>query len=116
MNKLVHFELTADDVTGTAKFYETVFGWTSSPTPFAQGYQLLDLGQGSPVSGAVMDKKYAAQPAILWFDVASIEDTVEVIVKAGGRQVNEKQTLPGQAHVIYVADPNGTLFGLRQPL
>lgn len=113
MTRIAHFEITAKDVERTAQFYHQVFGWKTSPSQFIPGYVLLDLVDTD--AGAVMDRSYQSQPTIIWFEVASIDATVGAIVAAGGRTINEKQSLPGIGELIYVADPEGTVFGLKQP-
>lgn len=115
MTRIVHFEITAADVEATARFYSAAFGWSASPSPFVPGYQLLDLKQAEGTTGAVMEKRYQSQPAIVWFEVASIDETLAAVVRAGGRAVNDKQVLPDVGQLLYIADPAGTIFGLKQP-
>lgn len=65
MSKLVHFELTGDDVGGLTRFYGKVLGWSGSPSPYVPDYNVLDLRNGGALTGAVMTRKYQNQPAIL---------------------------------------------------
>lgn len=95
MTRIAHFEITARDVEGIARFYQRVFGWKTSPSQFVPGYVMLDLVDTE--AGAVMDRSYQAQPTIIWFEVSSIEDTVANIVAAGGHKINEKQHCPVSA-------------------
>jgi predicted enzyme related to lactoylglutathione lyase len=117
MSRLVHFELTGDDVSGLTQFYCRIFGWSGSPSPYVPDYDVIDLGGGGgAITGAVMARKYQRQPAILWFEVPDLDAVVAKVSAAGGRAVNRRNTIPGLADVIYVADPEGTVFGLRQPI
>jgi predicted enzyme related to lactoylglutathione lyase len=113
MTKIAHFEITSPDPRATAEFYKTVFGWRVTDSQFIPGYYLLELVDNE--GGAVMDRKYQSQPTIIWFEVDDIDAYVGAITKAGGKAVNEKQSMPGVGHLIYVADPAGTVFGLKQP-
>lgn len=113
MPKVTHFEITATDVAATAEFYGRVFGWKTGPSEFIPGYVLLGLGTSE--GGAVMERKYHNQPTIVWFEVDDLDATIEKVVAAGGRAVNAKQSLPGVGDLVYVADPEGTVIGLKQP-
>jgi predicted enzyme related to lactoylglutathione lyase len=113
MTKIAHFEITSPNPEDTAKFYSTVFGWPVTNSQFMPDYYLMELRDNE--GGAVMDRKYQAQPTIIWFEVDDIDAHVRAITNAGGKAVNEKQSMPGVGHLIYVADPAGTIFGLKQP-
>ncbi len=113
MTKLVHFELTSADAEMTAKFYSDILGWTAEPSPFVPDYQLLTGENGA--TGAVMSDRYQSQPAILWFEVPDIDLALTAIAGNGGKQAGEINTIPGQGRLVYASDPNGTLFGLKQP-
>jgi hypothetical protein len=115
MTRIVHFEIAAGDTAATVGFYSAVFGWPTYPSPFVPEYHMMDLGEPGGATGAVMGSKYCSQPAIVWFEVASLDDTLAAVARAGGTQINEKQTLSGIGHLVYAADPTGTVFGLRQP-
>lgn len=114
MAKLVHFELTSTDPGATAAFYARVLGWKAAPSPFVPDYQLLTAPHG--VSGAAMSSRYQPQPAILWFEVEDIEACLATVTAAGGKQAGNINTIPGEGMVVYVSDPNDTVFGLKQPL
>lgn len=114
MTRLVHFEITGDDSARLARFYADQFGFSASPSPFAPDYHLLD-GASNGISGAVMARRYHRQPAILWFAVDDLDTALRAIAEAGGKGIGERNTIPGQGHVQYAADPEGNVFGLKQP-
>lgn len=113
MAKLVHFELTSSDSARTAAFYSSILGWEAAPSPFVPDYQLLSGPEGN--KGAVMSDRYQAQPAILWFEIENLEATLAAVIDAGGSQAGTISTIPGEGRVVYATDPNGTVFGLKQP-
>lgn len=113
MTSVVHFEITAANVGATAAFYTSALGLSAMPSPFIPGYTLLAGDQG-PL-GAVMDQKFQAQPVIIWFGVTDIEASLAKVKAAGGSQVGDINTIPNEGRVAYAADPNGTIFGLKQP-
>ncbi len=41
MLRIAHFEITSDDVDGTAAFYAKILGWTAEPAGFIPNYTML---------------------------------------------------------------------------
>ena len=116
MGRIIHFELTVDDPQASARFYEAAFGWQSEPSPFLPEYLTSLTGEGAGIDGAVMSSRYQQQPVILWIEVDDLAASVAAVESAGGHAVGEVNDIPGQGAVTYVADPQGLLYGLRQPL
>jgi uncharacterized protein len=116
VGRIIHVEITAADVWRATDFYAEVFGWKTENSPFVDGYVLADTGTGDGIDGAIMTRGYQEQPTVVWVQVDDIDTTVQAVRRAGGSTVNEKNTIPGVGHVIYVRDTEGTVLGLRQPL
>ena len=116
MGRIIHFEITAEAPEAVTRFYADAFGWHSEASPFLPGYHVVDTGEGSGISGAVMSREYRQQPAILWLEVDDVHASVAAVEAAGGRHEGEVSEIPGQGLVTYVSDPGGTLLGLKQPL
>jgi uncharacterized protein len=115
MGRVIHFEITADDVERCAAFYSGAFGWKTEASPFAEGYLLADTGDGPGIDGAVMSRTFSDQPAIVWIDVDDIAAAIAAAKAAGGSAVGDTNTIDGQGQVGYVRDTEGNLVGLRQP-
>ena len=115
MGNVVHFELTSGDLARKSAFLEGAFGWSATSSPFIDDYLLLDTGSGEGIDGAVMSSAYRAQSVIIWTIVPDIEKTLVDVVAAGGAQAGETATIPGRGQLCYVTDPEGVLFGIRQP-
>lgn len=113
MSRLVHFEITGTEPEKLAKFYAKALSVRSEPSAFVQGYHML-VGDG-PL-GAVMDRAHKSQAAIAWFEVDDLDAAVARVTAGGGAVAGERNTIPGEGMVQYVADPEGTVFGLKQPL
>jgi len=47
-------------------------------------------------------------------DVPSIDEFIKKIVKAGGKVVAKKTTVPGVGYMAYCADTEGNVFGTMQ--
>jgi predicted enzyme related to lactoylglutathione lyase len=117
MGRVVHFEITADDVARARKFYE-IFGWEmkDSGMPGAE-YWLASTGDGEPgIDGAIMPRSYKPQPVIHWIGVDDLDAMVEAVKEAGGHVIGEKQTVPGIGDTIYAVDTEGDTFGMIEPL
>ncbi len=118
MGRVVHFEITADDVARARAFYE-IFDWkiTDSGTP-GMDYWLAHTGEEGEMgtSGAIMPRSYNSQPAILWIGVDDLDAATHRVVAAGGSIVGERQTVPGTGDTIYAKDTEGNTFGMIQPL
>lgn len=113
MAKLVHLEITADDVSATSRFYAHALGVEATPSPFIPDYMLL-IGETGQL-GAVMDRAYQQQPVIPWFEIENLDARLAAVMDAGGRPVGKINTIPGKGRLTYVADSNGTIFGLMEP-
>ncbi len=117
MPRIVHFEITADDVERARKFYE-IFGWeiTSSGMPGVD-YWLAHTGEGAMgINGAIMPRAYNPQPVINWVGVEDLDAMIDNVRAAGGKVIGEKQAVPGIGDTIYASDTEGNTFGMIQPL
>jgi uncharacterized protein len=117
MNRPVHFEILSDKPEAAAEFYREVFGWKFASWEGPQGYWLVDTGaEGTPgIHGGLMHRHFP-QPVINTISVESLEETRAKVEKAGGRTVQGPNEIPGVGTHVYCEDPDGTLFGLLQPV
>src|SRR6266705_861876 len=84
-NRIVHFEIPANQPEALTKFYSDLFGWkfqkAALPGP---EYWLCDTGpEGPGINGAVMQRQHAQQPWMNYVDVASIDAAIDKATKAG---------------------------------
>jgi len=135
MNRVVHFEIMADDLDRAQKFYEACFGWTfqgmgqeyggyrvimtgPGPDEMAKGVAMQDVG----INGGMM-KRNAPVPqdgmspnaftAII--GVANIDEAIKKIDAAGGKPQTDKIDVPGVGQLRYYKDTEGNIFGIIQP-
>lgn len=116
MGRMVHFEITADDMDRATQFYK-IFDWdiTESNTP-GINYSLAHTGKSEiGIDGAIMSKTYKNQPSIIWIAVDDIEVMMKKVVKAGGSLAGEKHDIPDIGYTTYVKDTEGNIIGLIQP-
>jgi len=133
MNRVVHFEIHADDVEASKKFYQDVFGWEMQQMgPEVGNYTVIKTGpmpnetpvtmENIGINGGMM-KRNAPKPAeglspmafVCVIGVDNIDTYIEKCRAAGAKEHMAKSPIPGVGIVAYYADPSGNLFGMLQP-
>ena len=113
-NRIVHFEIPADQPKTLSKFYGDLFGWTFQKVPIpGMEYWLCDTGSDGPgINGAVAKRENPQQAWMNYVDVASIDATIEKATALGGTVALPKTPVPGVGAVATIVDPQGNVFGL----
>ena len=113
-NRIVHFEIPANQPEALTKFYSELFGWKFHKAPMpGPEYWLCETGSdGSGIGGAVMQRQDPQQPWMNYVDVASIEAAIERATKLGGKVALPRTPIPGVGAVAAIIDPQGNIFGL----
>jgi uncharacterized protein len=117
-NRVVHFEIPANQPEALTKFYAGLFRWkfqkAALPGP---EYWLCDTGSGEPgINGAVMQRQNPQQPWMNYVDVASIDDTLNQATKLGAQIALPKTPVPGVGALAALIDPEGNICGLWEQL
>ena len=121
MGRVVHFEITAEDVARAKKFYE-VFDWdiNDAAMPGMPSMRYLIASTGSKdemgTDGAIMTRDFRPESTIIWISVDNLDEMIEKVKTAGGKTAGEKQSVPGVGETIYVTDTEGNTIGLIQAL
>lgn len=125
-NRVVHFEIQADDIERCKDFYQQIFGWTFedySQYVNAPYYGVITGEDGTPgINGGLLPRP-AARPGmeqgtnafVCTVAVDDYDSTHEKILKAGGIVALPKMALPGMAWQGYYLDSEGNTFGIHQP-
>ena len=129
-NKVIHFEVQADDIARAKKFYEQVFAWKINPAMSkAKGdpmdYWMLETGpKDEPGIGGGMYQRPKASPrgeagnAIYTYDctilVEDIDKTLAAVKKNGGIITREKMLMEGIGYFASCLDTEGNRFALMQ--
>jgi len=121
MDKVVHFEIPADDVDRAKKFYETVFGWHGNSLP-SMGYTIWHTGPTNDkdgmvketgfINGGMLKRQEPVQHPVITIDVKSIDDTAKQIEATGGKMVKGKQAVGDMGFSAYFTDSEGNVIGL----
>jgi uncharacterized protein len=121
-NKVVHFEIPADDTTRALHFYEKSFGWNLAQypgmeywsvrtTPVNDKQQPTEVGG---INGGLTKRSETAPHPSFTIDVASIEKALATVEKNGGKVVQAKTPVGDMGFVATFRDTEGNFVGLWQ--
>ena len=124
MDKVVHFEIPAEDVKRAKKFYESVFGWQTNDIP-EMDYTMLITSptdernmpkEKGAINGGMMKRSDKVKSPVVTISVSDIDDTVKKLEKAGGKLVLPKVKVEKMGFSAYFKDTEGNVVGLWQNL
>ena len=122
MDKVVHFEVPADDLARAKKFYTDVFGWRLVDVP-QMNYTLaytaeVDEKQMLKVPGTInggMTKRSAIITGPTFsIDVKNIDEAMQKVERAGGAIIKDKTVVGSMGFVAYFKDTEGNVLSLWQ--
>jgi uncharacterized protein len=120
MNRVVHFEIHAENMNRAARFYGETFNWKFDKW-IPEEYWLITTGpENEPgINGGLFKRKGAIDGTaviayICTIQVASVDDTVEKAAAMGGPNVVPKRAIPGVGWLAYSKDTEGNIFGIMQ--
>ena len=123
MDKVVHFEIPADDVLRAAEFYKKAFGWEINAVPemkytIVRTVEVDDKQmpkQTGAINGGIMNRGKIKNPVIT-INVANIEESAEKIESYGGKIIMNKFQVVDMGYAAYFQDTEGNILGLWQNL
>lgn len=96
MDKVIHFEVPADDVERAKKFYQSVFGWRIVPMP-EMNYNILHTGPTDEktgmmketgfINGGMPKRQKPVMSPMITISVSSIDEAGKRISANGGNLV-----------------------------
>ncbi len=126
-NRVVHFEIHADEVERCKKFYSDVFGWKMGKYDMTGGraYWMAETGpQDEPggINGGIIERK-GPRPEkgapvfghVNTLQVENYDEMAKKILEHGGTEAFPKFPIPGMAWQGYFIDTEGNIFGIHQP-
>jgi predicted enzyme related to lactoylglutathione lyase len=120
MNRVVHFEIHADDTTRARAFYAALFGWRFDQFG-PMDYWLIYTGpEDQPgINGGLHKRLHPdAGEAVIGYvctvDVTDLDAMVAAVVKHGGTCMVPRKAIPEVGWFSYCKDTEGNIFGLIQ--
>ena len=109
-------ELGTTDVDGAQRFYEEVFGWTTSDMgPEYGGYRIFNRDE-TGIAGLMSLPEDATPPH--WQPYVAVDDPDATTAKAkelGGTALAEPMDVPKVGRIAVLRDPQGATFGIIKP-
>jgi hypothetical protein len=122
-NRVVHFEIQADDVQRAQNFYKNVLGWNfdqvMSKDQGGMDYWTIKTGEQPEmgINGGLYERP--AENPLHTYDctvsVGNVDSVAEAAVKNGGKITREKSEIPGVGYFVGIQDTEGNRVGLLQP-
>ena len=124
MNKVVHFEIPADDVERASNFYRKTFGWIISKAPvhdreyyLANSVETDEIGmpkEPGAINGAIMKREVEGESPVIVVKVSSIEMYLKKILSSGGKFVLGKTRTENRGYHARFKDTEGNVIGLYE--
>lgn len=128
MNRVIHFEIQANDTDRAMKFYKDVFGWEvikamskDNESGGGMDYWTIKTGDLSTpgINGGLYKRPRKTEEKNYLFDctieVLDIDRAISDVKASGGRILKEKMELPKVGWFARAKDTEGNLFALLQP-
>jgi predicted enzyme related to lactoylglutathione lyase len=123
MDKVVHFEITADDVGRAKEFYGSAFGWSLQDVDMGGGAtyttvttvpvdeKMMPTEPGA-INGGLMRRSPDTPSPVITVGVDSVDDALRRVEAAGGGVVTPRTEIPGMGAFAYFTDTEGNTLGL----
>jgi predicted enzyme related to lactoylglutathione lyase len=127
MNKIVHFEIVAEDTARAINFYSKVFGWEIKKVGGGEMDYWLINSSPANTPGAIngglrkemgIDKKEQTRSInafICTIEVQKIDETLSKIEEQGGKIMRPKMPVHGVGLLAYCLDSEGNIFSVLEP-
>ena len=119
--RVIHFEIHADNPDRAVIFYEQLFGWKFHKWDGPIPYWLISTGDGPGIDGGLMPRRgsppldgAALNSFASVINVANLDDLIVRIPAAGGEIVVPKSPVPGVGYLAYAKDTERNIFGMMQ--
>lgn len=122
MDKVVHFEIPADDLARAKEFYGSIFEWDIQDVPEMQytiamtvpvNEQQLPTEPGAINGGMYQRSPQNPETPVITIGVHSIDESLKKIEAAGGETLTPRTPIPGAGGAFaYFKDTEGNKLGL----
>jgi predicted enzyme related to lactoylglutathione lyase len=119
MPTIVHFEIPADDVERSKKFYSDLFGWKIEIWPGStvddKEYWMItttDEKGNKALGGGMMKRQMSQHQNTNFIDVESVDEYSSKVQQLGGKVAVPKMSVPGMGYLAYCLDTENNSFGI----
>jgi uncharacterized protein len=125
LDKIVHFEIPADDISRAKDFYGSIFGWQLDDMPGGMDYtivQTVDVDEQQmpkepgAINGGMMKRSSDTPSPVITINVEAIDDALKKVESGGGSTVRPRMEIPGMGAFAYFKDTEGNVMGLWENL
>ncbi len=123
-NRVVHFEIQADDVERAAQFYRDVFDWHIEKWPGMEYWMVMTAEKDSTepgINGGLLPRPTSTPMTVCGTNafvctvqVDDYDETTKKVEKAGGKVAMPKFMIADMAWQGYFQDTEGNTFGVHQ--
>ena len=122
MDKVVHFEIPAEDMNRAQDFYAKVFGWQIQAMPdmnytivrTAETDEKFMIKEPGAINGGMFKRTDVLKSPVIVINVADIKQACEQVKSNGGQVIKEPSPVGEMGHVAYFKDTEGNVVGLWQ--
>ena len=121
MNRVIHFEIHADDPERVIPFYKQLFGWEFTAWNGGAAYWVITTGDSKQpgINGGLVPRRgkidgTAVLAYVCTVDVESVDEAVKKIAELGGTIALPKMPIPSVGWLAYGKDTEGNIFGVMQ--
>jgi hypothetical protein len=125
LDKVIFFEIPADNLARARKFYGTVFDWKMNEIPSMHYTQVGTveadrLGvRGTPkepgaINGGMVERSDSVKSPVIYISVENIDEAAATIEKNGGKVIQPKSPVGNFGFAAYFKDTEGNVVGLWQ--
>ena len=127
MDKVMHFELPADNIERAKKFYKETFNWQMEDYP-GMDYTILRTvevdkkmmpKESGAINGGMFKRDPAGNPAVapsFSVTVENIDEAIKKIKNAGGLVVKDKMPVGDMGIMAYFRDTEGNVLSVWQSI
>jgi predicted enzyme related to lactoylglutathione lyase len=116
VNRIIHFDISADDPGRAVQFYGTVFGWKAEKWPGPVDYWMVTTGPDDKpgINGGISPRQDPTEHTLNTIGVPSVDEFVAKVKAAGGKVVDPKMPIPGIGWYAVCLDTEGNKFGVME--
>ena len=125
MDKVIFFEIPADNLARARRFYSTVFDWKMNEIPEMHYTQVGTveadtLGvRGKPkepgaINGGMLERRDLVKSPVIYISVKNIDEAAATIEQNGGKVIQPRTPVGKFGFAAYFKDTEGNVIGLWQ--